>query len=55
MNRSSTFAEILDAFLRYLKEPKTCWDIKDYSLGCLTIIGGLLLITWLAVVLSTAN
>ncbi len=44
--------DVWQAFKVYLKQPKTLWDIKDYSFGLLTIVGGLLLITYIVVVFS---
>lgn len=51
-DNKTTFLQVWQAFLIYLKQPKTIWDVKDYSLGCLTIIGTLVVLTWLVVVLT---
>jgi hypothetical protein len=45
----------LAAFSNYLQEPKTRWEIRDYSLGCAVVIGGILFLVWLAVVLAPTN
>lgn len=47
--------EISSAFLLYLKQPKTRWDIFDYTTGFIIVFGTLILITWLMVVLINMN
>lgn len=54
MNKKSTIKEIYDAFLVYLHQPKTRWDIVEYTKAFIIIFGTLALITWLAVVLTSA-
>lgn len=55
MNKKTSVKEVWDAFLAYLKQPKTRWDIKDYTIGFIIIFGTLALITWLVVVLIAAS
>ena len=48
MNDKASLKDVWQAFLAHLKKPKTIWDIKDYSFGCLVVFGPLILLTWLA-------
>jgi hypothetical protein len=45
----------LTAFANYLKEPKTRWEIKDYSLACAAIAAGALAFMWLGGKLISGN
>ena len=51
MSEKTSLRDVYVAFIDYLDKPKTRWDIKEYSLGCFTVFGTLILLTWLAVVL----
>lgn len=55
MNKNISIKEVWNAFLAYLQQPKTRWDIVEYTRAFVIIFGILALITWLAVVLTAAN